>query len=209
MPTNEELARMIDELKVNLRSAVPPGTVTAFAGEVLDTGRVIEVRPGWLLCNGAATTRARFPELHSAIQASHGNGQDVPDPPADFNLPDFRGFFLRGVAGSTGRDPDAEHRATNHLGGNVGNRVGSIQPFATADAAAGVRTSIDGEHQHTVNLQYQEFSIKGPGSMFGLIVTGSGALAGLPGSAHQHRVGSGWDRETRPLNAYVNWIIKA
>src|SRR5262245_56111211 len=74
----------------------PIGTVVAFAGEVRDTGRVVEVVPGWLLCNGAQVRSAQFRDLFRAIRAAHGNGSDDNVPATDFNLPDLRGVFLRG-----------------------------------------------------------------------------------------------------------------
>ncbi len=186
MPTTDELAARIEAL-------IPPGAVMAYAGEVTDNGGVVEVRPGWLLCNGAAVSDQKYPRLFQAIQASHGNGQDKssPLPGASFNLPDFRGLFLRGVDGGRGRDPDKGSRGANHLGGNIGNRVGSVQD--------------DSLHSHEHGLAQRIIGDTRGGFMNG--------VAGGGGSGSIWDIGikdtdSAGGNETRPKNAYVHWIIK-
>lgn len=64
---------------------VPAGTVVAFAGSA--------VPPGWLLCDGAALSRTTYATLFGAIGSGHGSGNGT----STFNLPDYRGYFLRGV----------------------------------------------------------------------------------------------------------------
>jgi hypothetical protein len=174
---------------------VPVGSVVAFAGEVLDTGNVVEVRPGWLLCNGAALRDSAFPELFKAIQACHGNGMDSPTPPASFNLPDYRGYFLRGVSGNSGRDPNNSdaHRPQNHPGGNVGNRVGSVQ----ADQV--------GSHSHAIFGRHLEAE---GGHGFDGAGFDSNSSHGSP-FEHDYSTKASDGTETRPRNAYVFWIIRA
>jgi microcystin-dependent protein len=67
-----------------LRSITPAGTIIAFAGATPPSG--------WLLCNGSAISRTTYSALFSAIGTAHGQG----DGSATFNLPDYRGQFLRG-----------------------------------------------------------------------------------------------------------------
>lgn len=222
MPTVEELSALIEEIRT---VAVPVGSVVAYVGEITDDEGIVEVRPGWLLCNGAAVRDSEFPALFAVIQASHGNGQesDFPLPGASFNLPDYRGLFLRGVNGArTGplSDPDTsgipeeianERRPHNHLGGNVGNRVGSVQVDTLQDHTHGVsdpghahigsvnaareegpnrfdagdgRGVNNGDRSLTINSNTTDVTVTGPNS------------------------GSHGD-ETRPRNAYVHWIIRA
>ncbi len=99
---------------------VPVGTVIAYAGEV-EAGAIPD---GWLLCNGAAVERTRYPQLFRAIGTLHGEG----DGATTFHLPDYRGMFLRGVDGGMARDPDRDTRRPLHRGGASGDRVGSVQP---------------------------------------------------------------------------------
>lgn len=64
---------------------MPPGTVVAFAG--------VMAPDGWLLCDGRTVSRTEFSRLFEAIGLAYGIG----DGPDTFSLPDYRGYFLRGV----------------------------------------------------------------------------------------------------------------
>jgi microcystin-dependent protein len=134
-----------------MAATVPVGSVMAYAGDVVDNGSAVRVpSPGspWLLCNGAALNglSADYAALYAVLGARHGNGSDGPAG-ANFNLPDYRGLFLRGVDGPRGLDPDKNARVQNHPGGNVGNLVGSRQLPGTAQPTAGpFKTTSDGAH---------------------------------------------------------------
>jgi len=52
---------------------------------------------GWFQCDGAAKSRTNYSELFAAIGTTYGAG----DGATTFNLPDFRGQFIRSWAGST------------------------------------------------------------------------------------------------------------
>ena len=188
--------------------AVPIGAVMAYAGEVKDSGGVVEVCPGWLLCNGAAVSDRRFPELFQAIQASHGNGSDSmgPLPGASFNLPDYRGLFLRGVTGVSDRDPDCSDadRLQNHPGGNIGNRVGSYQSDGFGQHEHDIK---DDGHTHGYNwLQHTG----GPDIQGGAHCNRSdnNPFRTSNEKSNVHLVPEG-GKETRPKNAYVHYIIRA
>ena len=64
---------------------MPAGCVTAFAGSGT-------VPAGWFVCDGHEVSRGEHPELFAAIGVTYGDG----DGSTTFNLPDFRGRFLRG-----------------------------------------------------------------------------------------------------------------
>lgn len=153
-----------------------------------------------------------------------------------FNIPDFRGRFIRGWnAGSTG-DPDRTLRARmlpgGSSGGSIGDNVGSVQGIATAKAdgnqggtksTAGLANSVNendgvgvapnaGEHSHTFPIWNS-----GSGNGFPASTALSFERNNNTSSAgtHSHSVGvqvlaqpiSG-DNETRPINAYLSYIIK-
>ncbi|MGR3484072.1 MAG: phage tail protein, partial [Paracoccaceae bacterium] len=56
---------------------------------------------GWLVCDGAAVSRAAYAALYAAIGTTYGAG----DGSTTFDLPDLRGEFLRGLDGGRGVDP--------------------------------------------------------------------------------------------------------
>jgi len=180
--------------------AVPVGTVAAFTGE--------HVPAGWLPCDGQALRRGDWPELFRAIGTSHGTGVSMLGVrEADFNLPDYRGRFLRGVdAGEDGTpagvDPAAESRSAARAGtGNAGNRIGSYQPDATAlprDPLQPFRTVVALPVAAGTALRRPA----PPGAA-------SDTVAVL-GSATTHRyLLTGGDAETRPRNVSVRWMIRA
>ena len=134
---------------------------------------------GWLLCDGTAISRTTFATLYGAIGVAHGAG----DGSTTFNLPDHRGRFLRGYTTDTSRDPDLASR-TNMKTGATYTGVGSIQ----ADQYA--------THNHSPTV------IQTGGSE--QAQTGSGAI----GMVSAGPIGYSGGNETRPKNAYVNYIIK-
>lgn len=168
-------------------TVVPPGTVVAYASAIAP--------PGWLLCDGSSHDKSELPALWNAIQFSHGG-----DCVSKFNLPDYRGRFLRGVdSGSANRDPDHDKRQAPQLTqacpGDDKNKVGSVQ----GDNYLGHSHSASG------NLSVKESNGTGP--------VGAGMAAGNGGGDYFDHgvsvsVNPSGGSETRPRNAYVHWIIK-
>ena len=78
--------------------------------------------PGFLHCDGSAINRTTFAALFAVIGTMYGAG----DGSTTFNLPDFRGMFLRGWDHGAGIDPDAASR-TARGDGTGGDVVGSKQ----------------------------------------------------------------------------------
>jgi len=68
---------------------LPAGMVMYFANSTTPQG--------WLHCNGAAIARTTYVDLFDAIGTTYGAGNGS----TTFNVPDFRGQFLRGWSGST------------------------------------------------------------------------------------------------------------
>jgi microcystin-dependent protein len=199
---------------------------------------------GWLPADGSAVSRIVFADLFAVIGTTHGHGDAV----TTFNLPDYRGRFLRGVDGGAGRDPDRFARGAMAAGGNVGDAVGTVQSFATRRPNTNSNTISIGNHGHGVGSGGTHSHSVGFGGthnhgigdvvrptpnndgdldgtpdwaaqFFGQSTFSAGSHNHLMGSAgsHGHSVGSAGghlhahgigDNETRPMNAYVNWIIK-
>jgi microcystin-dependent protein len=177
--------------------SIPAGTVVAFAGPTVPNG--------WLLCDGSAVSRTTYGSLFAAIGTVSGSG----DGATTFNLPDYRGRFLRGVDGDAGVDPDNASRAAAAAGGNAGDLVGSTQPPAFANHSHPIT---DPGHQHTLgNQTWGVASINGgPYLAFGYNGTINNnpatnpAKTGITSTDNSNTGGS----ETRPVNTYVNYIVK-
>lgn len=116
-------------------AAVPAGSIIPFAGPATS------VPAGWMLCDGSAISRSTYANLYNVIGVAWGTG----DGSTTFNLPDLRGMFLRGVAGTdTVGDPDANTRLANANGGNSGNMVGSYQGDAIRNITGNAHNNIQG-----------------------------------------------------------------
>lgn len=163
---------------------VPAGTIVAFAGSTPPTG--------WLLCDGSQVSRSTYSLLYSVTANAYGAG----DGSTSFHLPDLRGRFLRGVDGSAGLDPGKASRTAMNSGGNTGNNIGSVQ----ADAFQGHWHNYRGMTSGTGIWAIQMFT-----TWDGSTVSTDGVLSpisdGVNGTPRT-------TNETRPVNAYVNFIIK-
>lgn len=169
----------------------PSGSVLAFAGSSAPSG--------YLLCNGSAVSRSTYAALFAVIGITHGQG----DGSTTFNLPDYRGRFLRGVDGGIARDPNRATRTAMNTGGNTADNVGSVQ----TDAFQG--------HYHSVGDGSRGIT---PASG-GVVAGNTNTPAAAPGQTNFVFAGgiitdgtNGTPRissESRPLNAGVNFIIKA
>ena len=78
----------------NLFNAIePPGSIKIWAGTTIPSG--------YLLCDGSAISRTEYSALFSAIGTTYGAG----DSSSTFNLPDFRGRYLKlGTPGNYGSE---------------------------------------------------------------------------------------------------------
>lgn len=79
---------------VLINSNIPPGTVVAYAGN--------DIPDGWLICDGRPINSSQYAALYNAIGTIWGAGNSRA---GEFNLPDFRGLFLRGLDSNRGLDP--------------------------------------------------------------------------------------------------------
>lgn len=165
----------------------PVGSIMAYAASAAPSG--------WLLCDGSAVNRVTYAALFALIGTTHGQG----DGSSTFNLPDYRGRFLRMVTGGSANDPDASSRTAMATGGNTGNNVGSVQDSIFASHNHG-----GGNHGHTSSGSY--------GAGGGAAMQGSDG-GGIPFSisnvnASGTIISTQGGNETRPINAYVKYIIK-
>jgi microcystin-dependent protein len=166
---------------IGLGPSVTSGGILATGGIVMFGGT--SAPTGYLLCNGSAVSRTTYASLFSVIATAYGIG----DGSTTFNVPDFRGIFPRGVDNGAGNDPDTSSRtATN--GGNAGDNVGSTQTSTFASHTHTIAVPANGTPGFTTTNWWN-----GDNSGPSLAVTSSTA---------------GGSAETRPINTYVNFIIK-
>ena len=174
------LLKDIDKFNI-WNSSTPTGSIHAFSCTPSASYNLLQ-------CDGAAVSRATYSELFSAIGITHGQG----DGTTTFNVPDYRGLFLRGLDGGISRDPDRASRTAMNTGGNTGDNVGSVQ----LDAFQG--------HKHSV---FSLESISGaPTVCFGETFHASTneQSAGTANGYGTARVST----ESRPKNANVKYFIK-
>ena len=171
-------------------NGVPVGTITAFAGET--------VPPGWLLCDGRGLSSAgQYGELYTSIGELWGDGtSNCVAGACDFNLPDLRGVFLRGLDGGRGIDPesgrllgssqdDALQDHHHNLFRQVANNYPGSGPFAASHGE-----HAGGQHSYLIVFDSSE-----PNAYLS-----SGVVPGYRDAAPA--------TETRPNNIAVNYIIK-
>lgn len=181
----------------------PIGTIVAFGGEKLDQ----ESKKRWMFCDGTEISRSRYRELFSIIGTSWGKGSSDDT----FNVPDLRGFFLRGLDQGTKRDPDAANRVS--LGGEQrGDNVGSYQDDA-------IQTHRHANQDHTHNfghgLRHADGDRRDPQALTRESATTSTATSGIVGgdlkiTEPEATPGTNLKvaAETRPKNAGVLYIIR-
>lgn len=173
-----------------ISAANPPGKVDAFAMSSAPTG--------WLFCDGSAVSRTTYAALFLAIGTAHGIG----DGATTFNLPDYRGMFLRGFDAGRGVDPgrafasfqDDEIDSHNHTADTV-SLTGTFGPFRQA-------------------LNSPDASGTGVFSVAGDVGSGDAnngsrnARSISMNATHAHSISNTGGTETRPKNVAVYICIK-
>lgn len=234
----------LDKIKL-APGQVPIGAVLPFAAPYEENQRgkfrIWLEANGWMFCDGRPLSIKEAPLLHAVIGNAHGSGykndgSEKPEPGKDFNIPDYRGRFLRGIDTSNqSRDPDIDGRVVMNIGGNREFAVGSVQSSATKRPNKNFATGNTGKHDHGGDTGEE-------GEHRHLVYIDNGKPAGdnskrpiarsknrkydrnkqndtdlekdhshsisKDGSSHSHAITAGGDNETRPKNAYVEWIIR-
>ena len=185
----------------NAANGVPVGSIMPFAG-TLD-----KIPPGWLACNGASVLISDYPQLYDVIGNAWGHSG------SHFNLPDLRGVFMRGVDHGRGQDPDRGGRSHSNNGGNTGDNVGSYQYHAFKQHNHGADCSTNGNHNHKYRTNDQGSEDGDGASNWNTTDGGEGTFHDFyveHAGNHNHTItihNSGAN-ETRPVNVYVEYIVK-
>lgn len=155
------------------------GTPSALAGE------------GWLQCDGSPLPRDAWPDLFAAIGTAFGNTSED-----DFCLPDLRGAFLRTVDAGAGRDPTARSRTASGPGGTgqVGDAIGSLQEGSTTQPLGERAFVVTGQLSFGGNRTHD-----GCSDASRIKYRDDGQEVAIEGG----------DAETRPINLFAYYLIKA
>lgn len=183
-------------------AAAPVGQVGAFALTACPTG--------WILGDGSAVSRTTYSALFAAMGTIHGTG----DGSTTFNLPNYLGRFLRGLANGSTNDPDRASRTAMATGGATGDNVGSVQGHAFQ-----THTHTQDSHTHTLNMRFGSSISNASTWVAGSTnnsfqnVTATSSSANATTATNQNAAASGATAqastsETRPVNAYVLYCVK-
>jgi microcystin-dependent protein len=161
---------------------------------------------GWLICDGSEIDRSQFQSLFSVIGTTFGQGDGI----YTFNLPDYRGAFLRG----SGNNGNVNHNGPS-LNQSQNDSLGTHSHRATS-------TVNETEHSHTQTTLNDDFNNSGgnyggnytkpsypPSDSAGTITwtnTINSTKTNLTVSTTIDTCGN--SVETRPYNYGINWIIK-
>ncbi len=165
----------------------PVGTILPFAGPAS------AVPDGYLLCNGTSLNKNTYPALYAVIGIAWGGNT------TSFKLPDCRGMFLRGVDNGSGNDPDRNSRVASGTGGLTGDNVGSKQLDGFKNHIHDRGTYKSTDYFHLDNIQGWD-DTSTPEDPAKIVSIASRNITGNSGSTGGN--------ETRPINVYVNYIIK-
>jgi microcystin-dependent protein len=170
----------------NVSNILPVGTVIQWATATPPTG--------FLECNGAAVSRSVYSDLFGVLALTYGAG----DGSTTFNLPDYRGEFLRGWDHGATNDPDSGTR-TDRGDTTVGDAVGTKQ-------------------QDELVLHGHPFGLTGNdgwgGTSGGISTDSGGSLTSYPehtgavSATAGQQIGGKGGSESRPRNVNVMYCIR-
>ncbi len=173
---------------------LPVGCVLTFAGQI-SSGKAGEYETqieafGWMICDGRMLEVGQYPELFGVLGYLYG-GSD-----GRFKLPDYRGYFLRGLAHPQSSPPDSiakgalENRVAAQGGQN--NGIGSTQLDALQT------------HRHSYTMPDNPEGSGGDGPP---VINSStpNSATGNPEITPAQKLS---EYETRPCNVFVHYIIR-
>lgn len=184
------LIKHSDKTESGTNVIVPVGSVVPIAGQ--NTG---SLGNQWLLCDGTPLNANQYPQLFAVIRHIHGGGSET------FYLPDYRGYFLRGVSPESPDAPDADQRLPPQptlppgQQGASGANVGSMQYGDTGQPNS--KFTVQVAHLPTTRIKVGNVAGNTNARWEGVAKQVTGPAPGTGGT------------ESRPINAYVDWYIKA
>lgn len=163
-------------------TGVPVSAVMAFAGSTVPNN--------WLECAGQAISRSTYSVLYAIIGTTYGPG----DGTTTFNLPDLRGYFVRGWNHGAGSNPD------------TGRAIGSVQSDDNKSHTHVFTGNALPPHSHSYTIGSAD--VNGGIAADGANANGSPGTssnsAGTPSGTNSNSGGT----EARPFNVAMMYCIR-
>jgi microcystin-dependent protein len=163
---------------VNRFNLLPPGMIMA---SVLSNEPV-----GWLICDGRSINRTTYKDLYDAIGTIFGIGNGS----TTFNIPDYRGAFLRGAGTNPNNSSNTSTLNTSQSDG-IKNHTHPIT---------------DPGHTHTYDKSGSERATGNDNFRGADIYTSTNTSISTTGISINNNTGG--INETRPYNWSINYLIK-
>jgi microcystin-dependent protein len=194
----------------------PAGTIMAYGGTVAPTG--------YFLCDGSAVSRVTYANLFALLGTIYGPG----DGTTTFNLPDYRGVFLRGLDPSRTmgslqnqeiqlhtHNIGSESSHTHSITGNTGTESASHQHYGVANIFSNNALTSANYIAIETNLG-NRITTRGSSTVPTLGLTSNQitnhthnySFNSGAGSSHLHSINPDGTTETVPVNVALNFIIK-
>lgn len=147
------LLTVVERKEQVMGSLIPAGTIIAYAGNLTIEIRQQLLASGWLVCDGQTYTIEDYPELYQAIKGIYGQEQKK-----DFQVPDFRGVFLRGLDLDKQIDPKRTLGSYQADSYKRHKHEGQLATAGLHDHEG--TTTLAGRHQHRLMAQGYWFTSK-------------------------------------------------
>lgn len=92
-----QMEQNISDLQTTITNLIKQGLNESVCVGDIKASTLSANHDNWLLCDGQAVSRATYAELFAVIGTNFGVGNGV----TTFNVPDYRGKFLRGLGGDS------------------------------------------------------------------------------------------------------------
>ncbi len=115
---DENISNLENAIKKVLNSTIKIGDIKA--------STITKDHDNWMICNGREISRSEYSDLFALIGTNFGAGNNV----TTFNLPDYRGKFLRGLGGDSGTMYATQAEGLPNI---TGNWTGSTSPGTTTN----------------------------------------------------------------------------
>jgi microcystin-dependent protein len=168
----------------NLTSAPLIGSILPIGCDTTNLSNLMKlIGMGWLSCNGGKlpTADPAYSALYAVIGTTYGSL------PQQFLLPDLRGYFVVGAGGQ--------------------RKPGAVQESQTGTPVIPITTNTAGSHNHSINDIPTDTHVIDVVAGVDLAENNPNANPTSQDGAHVHTL-SGGDKESRPSNVYVDYVIR-